>query len=203
MTARITATLAAIVRPALVVSGALLATGLGLGAAGVAAGWPLYLAGYASLAVTLPALAVVHGDRLGRFGRVAFGIATVNAIVGTPVVAMVTTFMLRLDALHLALMPYAVSPLGVVAAYGMNVSIVLVGIAIVRGGVVPARAGWLLVGAAVLEYPVEFGLFPFAVGAVAMIIVAVAFAWIARSIPAAPAARRTAGPSDEPVGQPA
>jgi pimeloyl-ACP methyl ester carboxylesterase len=186
------ALLAAATRPALVLAGALLAGGAMLAAAGVAAGWVLYLGGYASAAVAFPALAAAHGDRIGRGGRAAFALATLAVVLGTPVVAMVATFVLRLDALHHALMPYAMSPVGMLGAFGVNLAVVVVGIVVARARVVPATAGWLLVAAAVVEVPVEIGALPLAAWALAMTLVAVAF-WLAA---------RALGSADRPVAGP-
>ena len=182
MIARLAIMLASIARPALIVSGGLLVTGSVLATAGLAVGWPIYLAGYASLIATLPALAAAHDRRLGRFGLAAFALGTLNAVLGTPVVAMVTTYVLGLTDPHLALMAYVLTPVGMGAAFGMNLSMALVGVAVVRAAVFPARAGWLIVAAALGELPVELGLLPLPVWGLAMILTATAFGLVARRL---------------------
>jgi len=186
------ALLTAAARPALVLAGALLAGGAILVASGVAAGWLLYLGGYASAAVAFPALSAAHGNRIGRRGRAALALATLTVVLGTPVVAMVATFVLRLDVVHLALMPYAMSPVGMLGAFGINLATIAVGIVVARAGLVPATAGWLLVAAAVIDLPVEIGVLPLAAWALAMTLVAAAFWLAARALGSAdrPAAGR-------------
>jgi hypothetical protein len=186
MTTRLSTTLASLAGSLLVASGGLLATGSVLAAAGIAAGWPIYLVGYASMVITLPALAATHGRRLRRFGRTAFAIATTNAVLGTPVVAMVTTYVLGATEAHVILMAYVLTPVGMVAAFGMNLSMALVGVAIVRARAFQARVGWLVVVGAVIEFPVELGLLPLPVWAFAMILAAIAFGLVARQLSAAP-----------------
>jgi hypothetical protein len=184
--ARLGSALAVIARPLLVVTGALLSAGALVAASGVSAGWPLYLAGFALITVTLPALAAAHRGRLGRPGLLVIGLATVIVALAVPVVAMVTTFSLGMDQAHQALMPYVLTPVGMGAAYAVNVVLALVGLVIARSGVRPALAGWLIVVAALVEWPVELGLLPLPVWALAMIVFATALLLIARALPQAP-----------------
>jgi hypothetical protein len=182
--------LARIARPALALTGGLLASGAILAVAGIGAGWAVWAAGYASAIVSLPAFAVVQRERLGRFGAFAFGLLAVTVVLGVPVAMMVAAFVLELGALHDLLMPYALTPIGMVGAFGPLLGLVVAGLATVRAAAVPAASGWLIAAAGAIEVPVELGVLPFPGWALAMTLLAAGLGIAAHSLPASSRRRR-------------
>lgn len=197
---RTRAGLADIARPALVLAAILGVAGAVTASAGVAAGWYVYLVGFAVSAVAIGSLWVLHVGRIGRAGHAAFAFLVAALVLGTPVIAMVAAFVGGQDALHDLLMPYAMSIAGMVGLFGTLLGYLLVGIVVARAGVVPAAAGVLIAVAPLVDLPVEFGLLPLPVWGLAVVVLAAGFGVAARGVPARAMARAAVMPTT-PAGE--
>lgn len=182
---RIATALRSIARPLLVATAAIMAAGAALASLGIAAGWFVYLVGFAMMALAVPTIGVLHAGRIGRLGVGAFTVATIAILLAIPVVAMVAGFVSAMGSLHDLLMPYALTPAGMAGLFGTILGVFAVGVTVARAGAFSPISGWLIAAAAIIDVPVELGLLPLPVWGLAVVLLAVGLVTIARAVPAA------------------
>ncbi len=142
-------------------------------------GWTIYGVGYVGLLVALPAVIAVYRASLDRVALVAWAVLYVGVVLGLPVMAMVWVFYAQDPTVHEALLPYALTPLGMLAGVVAWVGLALFGLAAYRVRGLPTGPAWLFVVAAVIAVLAEVGIFVVAMWGLAILLASIALVWLA------------------------
>jgi hypothetical protein len=142
-------------------------------------GWPVYGFGYVGSLVGFPVVAMARRAPLGRLAATGLAILMTGIVIGLPVMVMMLGFYAQSAPLHDLLMPYAMSPVGMVAGPLAWMGLAVFGVSIIRDRALPLAAGVLFALAPVLALPAEAGLLPEPAWAAAFVLVASALILIA------------------------
>lgn len=172
--------LARYARPILLSVAALLALGALLTITGmVLFGWTIYALGHLGLLVALPALVAVYRRRMDTLSWITLAILAVGVVLGVPVALMVWGHYAQNPAVHDALMPLAITPLGLWAGLITWIGLGVFGLATYRAYALPRGGSVLLVVAALIAIPAELGAFIVFAWGIAIVIAALALVWVA------------------------
>ena len=160
--------------PVLLAAGAMV-TVLGL----LLVGWAMYGAGYVGLLVALAAVVAVYRGPMDWFAWLSFAVFYVGLLIGLPVLLIMLGHYAQNPDLREALMPFRVTPLGMIAGVVTWVGLALFGWAMYRVRAFPTAAAVVFVVAAVLGVGAEFAVFAPAAWGLAVILTAYALVWIA------------------------
>lgn len=142
-------------------------------------GWTIYGIGYVGLLVALPAVVAVYRTSMDRLTWVAFAVLYVGLLMGVPAVLTVWGSYAQNPSLLDAVLPYALAPLGMLAAVVTWVGLAFFGLAALGPRGLPIGGALLFVVAALVALPAELGLFaPFA-WALGIVIASVGLVWVA------------------------
>lgn len=145
----------------------------------VLGGWTMYAVGYVGLIVAFAAVAALHRGLFDWFAWVSFAVLMVGLLLGLPVLLIVWDYYSQNPSLHEALMPFRVTPLGMIAGVVMWVGLALFGWALYRVRAVPTAGAVAFVIAAVLGFLAEFNVLAPVAWGLAVVITAYALVWIA------------------------
>lgn len=158
-----------------VLAGGAMVTVMGL----TLAGWAIYAVGYAGLVVALAAAVAVYRGPMDWFAWVSVGVLYVGLVLGLPVVIIMLGHYAQNPNLHEAVMPFKVTPLGMIAGVVTWVGLALFGWAAYRVRAFPTAAAVVFVVAAVLGLLAEFAVLAPVCWGLAIILTAYALVWIA------------------------
>lgn len=176
--------LARYARPILLVTAALLTVGAMLTVFGMPlVGWTIYGVGYLGLLVALPAIVAVNRSKMDGWSWLTFGVLYVGIVLGVPVMLMVLGHYAQNPAVHDALMPYAILPIGMFAGIIAWVGLLLFGLATWRAEVLPTGAAVMFVIAGAVALPAELGLLTAFFWAFAILLASFGLVWVATSVP--------------------
>jgi len=172
--------LARYARPILLVVPGLLAIGALVTILGLPLiGWSIYGLGYLGLLLALPAVVAVYRASLDRTSWIAFGVLYLGVLLGVPVMLMVWGHYAQNPAVHDALTPYVITPLGMLAGAVAWIGLALFGLAAYGARAVPRGGAVLLVVAAAFALPAELGLFATVMWGLGIIIASTGLVWLA------------------------
>ena len=170
-------------RPILFVTSVLLLVGASVTVMGMPLiGWGLFGVGLVGALLAFPAAVAVNRGAMDWLAWLALGVLLVGIVLSIPVLAMVWWRYVENPALHDAVMPRAVMPLGMWAGVVFWAGVMLFGLATWRTWSLPLASSIVFIIAAALGLDAELGWLPTWGWGLAVVFLASGLAWVAATL---------------------